>query len=73
MYFQNDSVKVVMLVKVHPHRLRDQQLFVAGCVIWEKNDSDGTIICREAHDFGTMEMHARGGEVVFTQANQIIL
>jgi len=55
-YFENESVKLVMLVKVYPRRLIDQ-CFAAICVIWGQNNHGGPITCLEAHDFGTRAMH----------------
>ena len=58
-YFENESVKLVMLVKVYPRRLMDQ-CFAAICmicVIWGQNNHGGPITCLEAHDFGTRAMH----------------
>ena len=58
-YFENESVKLVMLVKVYPRRLGDQ-CFAAVCVIWVQNNHGGPITCLEAHDFGTRAMHRSG-------------
>ena len=51
-YFENESVKLVMLVKVYPRLLSDQ-CFAAECVIWVQNNRGGPITCLEAHDVGT--------------------
>jgi hypothetical protein len=55
-YFENESVKLVILVKLYPRLLSDQ-CFAAVCVIWVQNNRGGPITCFEAHDFGTRVMY----------------